>query len=79
MTWAYVSCTTRTVCLHLANSSVFEALQDPDLEWLIVDSTVIRAHPAAAGAGKKGTAAAVSGSRPSVAVGAGSAPRCLSR
>ena len=25
---------------------VFEALQDPDLEWLILDSTVIRAHPA---------------------------------
>ncbi len=28
---------------------VFEALQDPDLEWLILDSTVIRAHPCAAG------------------------------
>ena len=26
--------------------AVFEALQDPDLEWLILDSTVIRAHPA---------------------------------
>src|SRR4029077_11672580 len=24
---------------------VFEALQDPDLEWLILDSTIIRAHP----------------------------------
>ena len=32
---------------------VFEALQDPDLEWLIIDSTVIRAHPCAAGAKKK--------------------------
>jgi transposase len=32
---------------------VFEALQDPDLEWLILDSTVIRAHPCAAGAEKK--------------------------
>jgi transposase len=32
---------------------VFEALQDPDLEWLILDSTVIRAHPCAAGAPKK--------------------------
>ena len=31
---------------------VFEALQDPDLEWLILDSTVIRAHPCAAGAQK---------------------------
>lgn len=33
---------------------VFEALQDPDLEWLILDSTVIRAHQHAAGAPKKG-------------------------
>lgn len=32
---------------------VFEALQDPDLEWLILDSTIIRAHPCAAGAKKK--------------------------
>jgi len=32
---------------------VFEALADPDLEWLILDSTVIRAHPHAAGAKKK--------------------------
>ena len=31
---------------------VFEALQDPDLEWLVLDSTVIRAHPCAAGAKK---------------------------
>ena len=29
-----------------------EALQDPDLEWLLLDSTVIRAHQDAAG--KKG-------------------------
>jgi transposase len=35
---------------------VFDALQDPDLEWLILDSTVIRAHPHAAGASKKRTA-----------------------
>jgi transposase len=33
--------------------AVFEALQDPDVEWLILDSTVIRAHPCAAGAPKK--------------------------
>jgi transposase len=33
---------------------VFEALKDPDLEWLILDSTVIRAHQHAAGAVKKG-------------------------
>ena len=32
---------------------LFEQLQDPDLEWLILDSTVIRAHPHAAGAKKK--------------------------
>ena len=38
-------------------SRVFEALQDPDLEWLILDSTVIRAHQHAAGA-KKAQAAA---------------------
>lgn len=35
---------------------VFDMLQDPDLEWLIFDSTVIRAHPCAAGAKKKQTA-----------------------
>jgi transposase len=28
---------------------VCEALQDPDLEWLILDSTVVRAHQHAAG------------------------------
>ena len=33
---------------------VFEALQDPDLEWLILDSTIVRAHPHAAGAKKGG-------------------------
>lgn len=32
--------------------AVFHTLQDPDLEWLIIDSTVIRAHPCAAGARK---------------------------
>lgn len=31
---------------------VFEMLRDPDLEWLIIDSTVVRAHQHAAG--KKG-------------------------
>jgi putative transposase len=33
---------------------VFEALRDPDLEWLIIDSTVVRAHQHAAGAEKGG-------------------------
>ena len=29
--------------------AVFEALQDPDLEWLMIDSTMVRAHQQAAG------------------------------
>jgi len=33
---------------------VFRELQDPDLEWLLLDSTVIRAHQHAAGAIKGG-------------------------
>jgi transposase len=33
--------------------AVFDELQDPDLEWLMLDSTVVRAHPCAAGAPKK--------------------------
>ena len=33
-------------------AGLFAALQDPDLEWLVLDSTVIRAHPCAAGAKK---------------------------
>ena len=32
---------------------VFDALQDPDLEWLMLDATIIRAHVHAAGARKK--------------------------
>ncbi len=50
---------------------VFEALasQDPDLEWLILDSTVIRAHQHAAG--KKGGKLR----RPLAAPPAASAPR----
>jgi len=32
--------------------AMFEALQDPDLEWLMLDSTVVRAHQHAAGAKK---------------------------
>lgn len=54
---------------------VFGALQDPDLEWLILDSTVIRAHQHAAGASKK---AAARGPRRSAAAGAGSGPRSTS-
>jgi transposase len=55
---------------------VVEALQDPDLEWLILDSTVVRAHQHAAGAPKK-TAAR----RPKrwAAAGAALAPRFMRR
>jgi putative transposase len=34
--------------------AIFEQIQDPDLEWLLLDSTIIRAHQHAAGALKKG-------------------------
>jgi transposase len=54
---------------------IFEALQDPDLEWLLLDSTVIRAHQHAAGAEKKGTGPVAKTSRHSAAVGEASAPR----
>jgi transposase len=54
---------------------VFDALQDPDLEWLILDSTIIRAHPCAAGAPKKATGPAASPSRPSAVAEAASGPR----
>ena len=30
-----------------------DALRDDDMEWLILDSTAVRAHPVAAGAKKK--------------------------
>ena len=56
---------------------VFEALQDPDLEWLILDSTVIRAHPCAAGAPKKAMGPAARPSRPSAGAGAASGPRSM--
>ena len=58
---------------------VFEALQDPDLEWLILDSTVIRAHPCAAGAKKKRTAPEARKARNWAGAGAGSAPRSTPR
>ena len=50
-------------------------IKDPDMEYLIVDSTVVRAHPCAAGAPKK---RAVKKLRHSGAAGAGSAPRSTS-
>jgi transposase len=36
--------------------AILDALRDDDLEWLILDSTAVRAHPCAAGAEKNGTA-----------------------
>jgi transposase len=53
---------------------VMDALQDPDLEWLFVDSSVIRAHQQAAGA-KKGDQQR----KPWGARAGGSAPNCTSR
>ena len=34
---------------------IFGALQEPDAEWLLLDSTTVRAHQHAAGARKRGT------------------------
>lgn len=50
--------------------------RDPDLDVLVLDSTVIRAHPCAAGSKKSGTAAAARAIRRSAAAAAGSAPSC---
>jgi transposase len=54
---------------------VFAVLQDPDLEWLILDSTIIRAHPHAAGAKKKRMARGDKALKPWAAAVAGSGPR----
>ena len=56
---------------------LFEALQDPDLEWLILDSTVIRATPRRRGR-KKATGRGAKTSRRWAAVGAASGPRSTS-
>jgi transposase len=50
--------------------------RDPDLDLLVLDSAVIRAHPRAAGRGKSGTGPGARRSRPSAAAGAGSGPSC---
>ena len=42
---------------------VFAAVQDPDLEWLLLDSTVLRAHPHAAGMNTGGADEALGRSR----------------
>lgn len=56
-------------------AALFDALQDPDTEWLLLDSTVVRAHQCAAGAKKKRTGPGGRASRTWAAAGAGSAPR----
>ncbi len=50
--------------------ALFEALQEPDLEWIMLDTTVVRAHQHAAGQKK-----APPKTRPSDAPEAGSRPR----
>ena len=42
---------------------IHEAVQDPDLEWLMLDSTVIRAHPHSAGMNTDGADQALGYSR----------------
>jgi transposase len=51
------------------------SVDDPDMEHLIIDSTVVRAHPSAAGASKK---PADKHRKPLVAVEVGSAQRSMS-
>ncbi len=53
--------------------AIFEALQDPDLEWLMIDSSVVRAHASAAGQKK-----AMPKPKPSDAVAEASRPSSMS-
>jgi transposase len=55
--------------------AILDALRDDDLEWLILDSTAVRAHPAAAGAKKSGTAPEARTTRLWAVLGAGLEPR----
>jgi transposase len=55
--------------------AIMDALRDDDLEWLILDSTAVRAHPCAAGAKKNGTGLADRTIRRLAAAGAGSEPK----
>ena len=48
----------------------------PDLDVLVLDATVLRAHPRAAGQEKSGTGRGARTTRPSAAAGAGSGPNC---
>src|SRR5262249_55249923 len=54
---------------------IFQALADPDLEWLILDSTILPGHPHAAGGEKKPMVAAAKKTRRWAAAAADSAPR----
>lgn len=54
-------------------AALFDAVQDPDFEWLLLDSTSVRAHQHAAGARKGGTRLSARGdAKPSGAAAAGS-------
>lgn len=55
--------------------AIMEALRDQDMEWLILDSTVVRAHPVAAGAKKSGTAPEAKKNRLLAVLGADLEPR----
>ena len=56
-----------------ALASVF---RDPDLDVLVLDSTVVRAHPCAAGQKKTRTGRAGNRTKPSAGASAGSGPSC---
>jgi transposase len=56
-------------------AAVAAALADPDLDVLILDSTVVRAHACAAGSKKNGTGLAARTIRRLAAAAAGSGPR----
>ena len=54
---------------------IMDAMRDDDLEWLILDSTAVRAHPCAAGAKKNGIRPEDKPNRLWAALGVGSGPR----
>jgi transposase len=56
-------------------AAIVEALRDPDLDVLILDSTVVRAHASAAGSKKSGTGLAAKTIKRLVAAAADSARR----
>ncbi len=52
--WNSVFCRFNKWCKKGRWQAIFDVLQDPDLEWLMLDSTVIRAHQHAAGMNTNG-------------------------